>query len=33
MLRGFGLWCAADLAFATVAVLLVLPSLTPRVAR
>jgi uncharacterized protein len=32
MLRGFGLWCAADLAFATLAVLLVLPSLTPRVA-
>jgi predicted RND superfamily exporter protein len=33
MLRGFGLWCAADLALATVAVLLVLPSLTPRLAR
>jgi RND superfamily putative drug exporter len=33
MVRGFGIWCAADLALATVAVLFVLPSLTPRVAR
>ena len=33
MLRGFGIWCAADLALATVAVLLVLPPLTPKVAR
>jgi len=33
MLRGFGLWCAVDLALATLAVLIVLPSLTPRVAR
>ncbi|MBO0785313.1 MAG: MMPL family transporter [Actinobacteria bacterium] len=32
MVRGFGIWCAADLALATVAVLLVLPSLTPRMA-
>jgi predicted RND superfamily exporter protein len=33
MLRGFGIWCAADLVLATVAVLLVLPPLTPKVAR
>lgn len=33
MVRGFGLWCAADLALAALAVLLVLPSLTPRLAR
>lgn len=33
MLRGFGIWCAADLALAAVAVLFVLPSLTPKVAR
>lgn len=33
MVRGFGIWCAADLALAALAVLLVLPSLTPRVAR
>jgi uncharacterized protein len=33
MLASFGLWCAADLALATVAVLLVLPALTPKVAR
>ena len=33
MLRGFGLWCAADLAVATLAVLLLLPSLTPRLDR
>lgn len=33
MMRGFGIWCAADLALAALAVLLVLPSLTPRLAR
>jgi uncharacterized protein len=33
MVSGFGLWCAADLALAAVAVLLVLPSLAPRLAR
>ncbi|HYZ54831.1 MAG TPA: MMPL family transporter [Streptosporangiaceae bacterium] len=33
MVRGFGIWCAADLALAALAVLLVLPSLTPRLAR
>jgi predicted RND superfamily exporter protein len=33
MLRGFGLWCAADLALATVAVLIVLPPLAPRMVR
>ena len=33
MLRGFGIWCAADLALATVAVLLLLPPLTPKVVR
>lgn len=33
MVSSFGLWCAADLALAAVAVLLVLPSLAPRLAR
>ena len=33
MVRGFGIWCAADLALAALAVLLVLPPLTPRLAR
>ncbi|MBO0776515.1 MAG: MMPL family transporter, partial [Actinobacteria bacterium] len=33
MLRSFGIWCAADLALATVAVLLLLPSLAPKLAR
>lgn len=33
MLRGFGIWCAADLALATVAVLFVLPPLTPKIVR
>jgi predicted RND superfamily exporter protein len=33
MLRGFGIWCAADLALATVAVLLLLPALAPKLAR
>jgi len=33
MVSSFGLWCAADLALAALAVLLVLPSLAPRLAR
>lgn len=33
MVSGFGLWCAADLGLAALAVLLVLPALVPRVAR
>jgi predicted RND superfamily exporter protein len=33
MVSSFGLWCAADLALAAIAVLLVLPSLAPRLAR
>lgn len=33
MVSSFGIWCAADLALAAIAVLLVLPSLAPRLAR
>jgi len=33
MVRGFGIWCAADLALAALAVLLLLPSLVPKLAR
>jgi predicted RND superfamily exporter protein len=33
MVSSFGIWCAADLALAVLAVLLVLPALVPRLAR